>query len=643
MPGIQPQARDKRDAISVVIILGVLFMASVTAIIFLHGFYEAQHQYQVAQTYAPVEAKVISSEVRRHHSSRSGTDYTPEVTYQYQVNGVSYQSSELRAAYVSSDQDWANDIVSRYRPGQPCRAFYDPSKPDQAVLIRGYSFSPYFEMLEGAFSVSVVLYAGLTAWFSRKRKPVPADNGWFDFFPEYSQKQHLTAAQLSTAIWYGLGAVTAFHLFHYVPPPHTSYALHMLMAFAVVGLIPAGFVLRYYRVIRNLSAPRLLLNRSAPAPGDEFRFTISQQARRQLTLTSVNVWLNCIATTVKGKRRTNSQLLEEHPIALRNHPLHAGEPLELSGALTIPPDLPITGRNASRGWINWDITLQCKIKGAPAYETKFPVMVTWTPVEDAPRPADLPARAQVQVQDIASPPAARILSKGHVAVMYVVGMWPVFLMFAGMAAMFVSYPTAFHDNKFPATIALPANEALPVFIVGIVVTLASSILGLIYPGTGGAYLRRVAVRTIRQRPGAIVSPEAKDSLFVDVVPRSNWNRMMLENAADIGFLVVDLERREIRFEGDRQRYRIPAESMCSCTLEKSLVMQSASPDATGYWMVVVRAYDAHTVWEAPFAIRPTKGRGFRRFPSDATKELHARISLLLPKSTEQSSGLLRQT
>lgn len=643
MPGIQPQAR--RDALFVFLILFALVVGPAVGFLFLFPFNKAEHQRRINHTYVPVEARIVSSSVRTYHGSKGYVHYIPEITYAYEVNGAHYQSSQLRAFYVSGDEDWANEIVSHYRPRQTYKAWYNPLKPDEAVLIHSYSFSPYFDMLEATFCVSGVFCVWLVLWFSRKREPVPADNGMFKLFPQFSAEQHLAVAQAGTAIWYGLGAVTAAHYLCFVPSPHSSYALHLLMLFAVVGLIPVGVMLRYYRPTRYLGAPLLLLNRPVAAPEQEFKFTISQQARRQLTLTSVNVWLECDSIKSKGRNnREVSTLHKEHPIALRNHPLRAGEPLELSGALTIPPGLPVSGRDPthSRTWIHWDITLECRIKGGPHYETKFPVMVTATPVEDAPRPADLPSRAQVQVQDISSQPAARILSKGHVVIAYLLGMIPVYFLLIGMIAMGVTYPIAFNNPVFQPPINLTANEALTAFIAGGCIILASLVAAFGFPNIGTVYMRRLATRTIRQRPGAIVNPEAKDALFVDVVPRSNWNRFMWENAADIGFLAVDLERREILFEGDRQRYRIPAESMSSCTLEKSVAMQSAAPTAPGYWLVVVRAYDARSMWEAPFSIRRPKGRTLSNSPPNATKELHARISSLLPKASEKSTSLLSQ-
>jgi hypothetical protein len=637
MPGIPPQARNKADALTILLFFFALLFAPIPFFLYFHPLLEAQRQHRVNQTYLPVDARIVSSTVATHRGSKGSVYYVPEITYAYVVDDTNYQSSRLRAIYVSGDDQWANDIVSAYRPEKTYKAYYNPARPDEAVLIHTYSFAPYFAMLTATFCISGIVWVWLALWSYRQREPVPTDNGMFKLFPQFSVEQHLTIAQVCTAIWYGLGGLAAAHYLYCAPTPHASQSLQKLILFAVVGLIPVGVTLGYYRVTRNLGAPLLLLNRPAAAVAQEFKFTISQQARRPIILTSVNVWLHCMSVKSKGRNHSErSQLYKEHPIALRNHPLRAGEALELSGALTIPQDSATTGRDESRAWIRWDITLQCKIKGGAVYETKFPLTVNSTPAEETPRPADLPSRARTQVQDIDAQPASRILTKGHVAFAYLIGMIPVYFLLIGFAALAVCFSTVFVDQNGKPPIVLPANDARVLEIAGGIIVLGCFVFALAFPNIGCVYFRRLAIRTIRQRPGAIVNPEATDALFVDVIPRSNWNRFMWENAADIGFLTVDLERREIRFEGDRQRYRIPAESMSACTLEKSVAMQSAAASAPGNWLVVVRAYDANTAWEAPFAIRTPKGRTLRKSPTDASKELHARISSLLPKSAEKS-------
>jgi hypothetical protein len=117
-------------------------------------------------------------------------------------------------------------------------------------------------------------------------------------------------------------------------------------------------------------------------------------------------------------------------------------------------------------------------------------------------------------------------------------------------------------------------------------------------------IRRRAEEAFRWRGGRVVDPEAPGTALVEVVPRSHWGRLTLNAAADVGFLRVEPGGGPAWFEGDFERYYIPAEAVISCELE---VMPTASgmPEESDdpIRLVVVRARQGGTVWEAPFYVR----------------------------------------
>src|SRR5262249_32102768 len=113
---------------------------------------------------------------------------------------------------------------------------------------------------------------------------------------------------------------------------------------------------------------------------------------------------------------------------------------------------------------------------------------------------------------------------------------------------------------------------------------------------GTAYLVRTLRRRWRARPDAIVSPDEPGSMVVEVIPRQNWQRPVLGAADDIGLLVLDTQRRELRFEGDRERYRIPVGCVESCRVE--MVFGSGAGRSDDY-AAVLHARVAGRPWEAP--------------------------------------------
>jgi hypothetical protein len=85
--------------------------------------------------------------------------------------------------------------------------------------------------------------------------------------------------------------------------------------------------------------------------------------------------------------------------------------------------------------------------------------------------------------------------------------------------------------------------------------------------------------------------------------------MVLESASDVGFLRVDKRRREVLFEGDKDRWRIPAAAILSSEVE-FFVEGQGTHAARKIFYVVLRARRPGQFWEAP--IRERSGAGIFR-------------------------------
>ena len=82
---------------------------------------------------------VVASGVEQT-SGRYGSQYFEDwVRYEYSVNGVSHQGSNLRFPNINfhSSPNTAYGFVKRYRPGSPVDVFYDPEDPELSVLKPG--------------------------------------------------------------------------------------------------------------------------------------------------------------------------------------------------------------------------------------------------------------------------------------------------------------------------------------------------------------------------------------------------------------------------------------------------------------------------------------------------------------------------
>jgi len=184
--------------------------------------------------------------------------------------------------------------------------------------------------------------------------------------------------------------------------------------------------------------------------------------------------------------------------------------------------------------------------------------------------------------------------------------------------------------------AIHADEVeLPVLIGLGVLSGVSVIGGLVWMGMFADFLptwhyHRVARRVVAERAESLVHPDDPAAEFVQVVPRKNWGRVMLENADDVGFLLLDENRGVILYEGDFERWIIPRESVISFNLEAFDIGASDPTAGAAFWLVVLKANVGGKVWEAPVAPRPfnlAKHTPITR--RRRAEELHARICACL--------------
>jgi hypothetical protein len=118
------------------------------------------------------------------------------------------------------------------------------------------------------------------------------------------------------------------------------------------------------------------------------------------------------------------------------------------------------------------------------------------------------------------------------------------------------------------------------------------------------YLRWLRER-IERRPDAVVRADDPDAFFVQIIPRENWTVSMGENAGDIGLLRIDSARRELRYEGDLERWVVPAASVVSFRV-RSFTPPGGMAAMNQYWVceLLVDLNDGRDPWETPLACHP---------------------------------------
>ncbi|MBM4258466.1 MAG: DUF3592 domain-containing protein [Deltaproteobacteria bacterium] len=94
-------------------------------------------QLRASQTYVPVAATVVASEIVERGSNRTthGTSFSPRIVYRYTVEGKEFESHRyFFSGQGWSDRDSAQAVTDQYPVGQRVQAYINPQNPREAVL-----------------------------------------------------------------------------------------------------------------------------------------------------------------------------------------------------------------------------------------------------------------------------------------------------------------------------------------------------------------------------------------------------------------------------------------------------------------------------------------------------------------------------
>ncbi len=145
----------------------ICFIVGGAAVFFGSGQIKAAKQ---SSDWPTVQGSVVSSEVSRSRSSggknRTKTTYQSDVLYDYVVNGTTYSANKVSFGEVGRGTPApAREIVNRYPKGKNVTVYYNPDKPETAVLEPGMSAAVYFVSGFGG----VFLFFGLLVLFGKMR------------------------------------------------------------------------------------------------------------------------------------------------------------------------------------------------------------------------------------------------------------------------------------------------------------------------------------------------------------------------------------------------------------------------------------------------------------------------------------------
>ena len=118
---------------------------------------------EASRGWLPVDALILSSRIEVQHEGSSGVEYGgrityyyPQVLYEYDVQGLTYQSTRILFVNVNYAHADAEATVARYPAGGRVTAFVDPENPRIAVL------EPGLEGRKGKYAIAGIVGAVFT-------------------------------------------------------------------------------------------------------------------------------------------------------------------------------------------------------------------------------------------------------------------------------------------------------------------------------------------------------------------------------------------------------------------------------------------------------------------------------------------------
>jgi hypothetical protein len=222
--------------------------------------------------------------------------------------------------------------------------------------------------------------------------------------------------------------------------------------------------------------------------------------------------------------------------------------------------------------------------------------------------ADLPEKIQAVEPEF----AGRALTSGMLWIGTILTLIPLLLLIGGLGLAVWS-----QDLSHTAVTPVEKLSVLAMMVAAGLCMVVGPIMGMRNPTY---FANKVLEKRLRQKlalhPKRVVNPHDPQALFVEIVPKANWGQLMLDTASDVGLLLLDEPKGELLFEGDRQRFRIPADAITYCGLEEFVHQQGLGKNRLYY--VVLRIERPKQFWEAPIRVRSGSAFGSRTRKKEMT-------------------------
>ena len=365
------------------------------------GGWGVYQQFRVRQ-FLPVEGEVTLSDVGVNRSTE-GTTFYPDIHFRYTVDGQTHDTGRYRIMVISSSgRSGKQEVVRRYPVGSKVRAWYDPNKPDVAVIDNSFSFFPAIFLTIGVIVLGFII--GLWVWRmkgGRLRLESSASEQWMNLLSEHQTdvtpeprghhvplkpygpgpyvssfgQRVMFCAGWNAVIW--TIALLCWFLFETNEVPWWSWLVIVL--FLVIGMYLIIRTIMMGMARMKLSEPTLTASVHPLRPDESFRVHYRQSAKQSVYVERVTVKLVCrkwVASDTDDcdPHMESDDLYEsEHEVA-RDIQVDSHHPIDATLDLHIPEDAVDTNY-ARYNQISWLLEVCVAAVSWPDYTETFELKV----------------------------------------------------------------------------------------------------------------------------------------------------------------------------------------------------------------------------------------------------------------------------
>jgi hypothetical protein len=374
---------DLRFWLVIAIVMILLFFVSV--------LYEiALQQYRI-RNYIPTKAKILYSDVKKKSKWRipitrwgaliSKWQYEPQIVYSYLCEKYPYLSHNITVINPNnSTQEWAEEIVAKYYPGETVIAYCDPKNPQKSFLVYEVAFWPYEYSLSSFFPLCVftVSYFGISKIYNNPKSPSQISANYYELKPDGIESAFQWVLWFNF-LYYVVGMVIGISYFSLASKPYELFPQILCSIYFILGLIPLGFF--GYGTLQRMkfSLPYFWISRPNLQTGEKIQIKIKQQFKNTIQLASSEIALLC-ATYYKDKdkfgkdciRRQNSHIYKA--ALCKERIFMPGEFLEFEDNISIPLNVykgGFSGKNNEFPFYRWYFEITNKRVDGFVYMTKY--------------------------------------------------------------------------------------------------------------------------------------------------------------------------------------------------------------------------------------------------------------------------------